>query len=125
MAKRAAWIFVIAFAIRALLPPGFMLAPGASGADLFQVVVCSSQGTKIVTVDEFGQPVEPNEHSDGESITCAYGPPPLAMTATAAVDVVVERWAERIAHDRARNFQLRRRPLAVRYARGPPIFLSI
>jgi hypothetical protein len=125
MGKRAGWIYLIAFVIQALLPPGFMLAPGASGSGVFEVVVCSSQGTKIVTVDEFGQPVEPNDQHNSESVTCAYGPPPASVTTISAVDAFVERKAERVAHDRAQAFQIRRRALALRYARGPPAHISV
>jgi hypothetical protein len=125
MHRRIAWIFLIAFVMRALLPPGFMLAPGAAGGGVFQVVVCSSQGTKLVTVDEYGQPVEPGNERAGESITCAYGPPPVAMANIAALDVAVEHKAERIAHDRARAFALTRNVIAARYARGPPSEVSI
>ena len=125
MRRRLTLILLIAIAIRALLPPGFMLAPADDGANGFQVVICTSQGMKLVTLDENGKPVEQRDGPLADSTACVYGPPPISLAAAAAVDFAVEMATARIAQDRARHFLLKRRTQEIHLARGPPRRASI
>jgi hypothetical protein len=48
-------LFILAFALRALVPAGFMLAPSAVGE--MTVVLCTGHGPQTITLDADGKPV--------------------------------------------------------------------
>ena len=66
------WLVLIAVAIRGLVPSGFMFAPDAAGG--FQIVICTGDGSKLVTLDD-GQLLlaDPDDVDDtGEPIGRIY-----------------------------------------------------
>jgi hypothetical protein len=65
-------LLVIAFAVRSLLPVGFMLAstPGDSGV---QIIICTGHGPQSWTLDERGVPHPAKSTSDAKS-NCPYAP---------------------------------------------------
>ncbi|MCB1511296.1 MAG: DUF2946 domain-containing protein [Hyphomicrobiaceae bacterium] len=118
--KRAICIFVIAFAIRALVPPGFMLISSASASTGLQIVVCTSQGLKLIGLDEHGKPIG-DDHQASHHGSCPYGPPPAALSNDFSLLLTLERIASRVEHDRQVEYRLRSRHRELRFARGPPL----
>ena len=124
--KWLAWVVMVALAIRAFVPPGFMFATNPSTGAL-QVVICTSQGFKLVTLDENGNPASQPEQQEkaGDAGTCAYGPPPVATTVDTSIDIAAERAVSIVENDRFQSYALKRRTRDVRLARGPPIPVSV
>lgn len=114
---------LIAFAMRAGVPPGFMVAVAEAGDGGIQIVICTTQTSNIVIVDANGEPVDPDGH-EAATPTCAYGPPPFATAAVDAVTGVIERTTSRILHQRTRAYAIKARVREFRLARGPPLQIS-
>ena len=62
-------LFILAFALRALVPAGFMLAPSAVGE--MTVVLCTGHGPQTITLDADGKPV-PAAPKQSQHTLCAY-----------------------------------------------------
>ncbi len=63
---------VVLFALRCIIPAGYMPVFDAKKQG-FNIVICTSYGAKEITVDETGQPVENTNHDDaGVSKTCPF-----------------------------------------------------
>jgi hypothetical protein len=62
-------IVVLAFALRSVVPVGFMLAPAATGE--LTVVICTGHGPAIVTLTADGKLV-PAKPKPGDHALCAY-----------------------------------------------------
>lgn len=65
MHRRAAvrLILLIVVALRSLVPAGFMLQDSEASAGSFEIVVCTSSGTKLLSFDDNGAPVTPASKS--------------------------------------------------------------
>ena len=62
-------LFILAFALRALVPAGFMLAPSAVGE--MTVVLCTGHGPQTIALDADGKPV-PATPKQSQHTRCAY-----------------------------------------------------
>ena len=62
-------LLILAFALRALVPAGFMLAPSAVGE--MTVVLCTGHGPQTITLDADGKPV-PATPKQSQHTNCAY-----------------------------------------------------
>ena len=75
MHRRATFnvILLLVLAVRSLLPAGFMLQAPDASARSFEIVICTSTGTKLITVDATGAPVHPASKSQHlEHGLCPY-----------------------------------------------------
>jgi hypothetical protein len=62
-------LFILAFALRALVPVGFILAPSAVGE--MTVVLCTGHGPQTITFDADGKPVPATPKQNPHTL-CAY-----------------------------------------------------
>lgn len=70
----SAWIvhvLLLAFALRALVPAGYMPDFGALSKGVYKVVICTSAGSKSITVDADGHSVPDNSGAHGDQ-PCAF-----------------------------------------------------
>jgi hypothetical protein len=63
----------LAFAIRSLLPVGFMLAVAPDDGGMPQIVICTGHGLQTWVLDEKGVPHPSKSDADKKS-TCPYAP---------------------------------------------------
>lgn len=116
-------IVVTAVLVRALIPVGYM--PGQDTAGAYTIVICSGFGTKTITVDQDGVPVQHGDENNTPSTNAEHCPfaPVLAGGAVPMVDSVVTLsftplpafpWTDRIGD---------RFALAKATSRGPPSFV--
>lgn len=70
-------VLVLAFALQALIPAGFM--PGSAMAGT-PVVICSGMGQKTVLLDGDGQPVGQQDDSDAGHAPCPWSVLPVSLT---------------------------------------------
>ena len=109
-----AWLLVTALALRALVPAGFMLAPGASGAEF---VFCAAGAAH----HHGGADGHSHSHGAGADPTCPFaqsaGPAPLPTLAAWVPPI------EAAAHDPAAPLSIPPAapgPNRVQSPRGPP-----
>ena len=117
------WLVLIAVAIRGLVPAGFMFAPDAIGG--FQIVICTGSGSKLITLDETGNPIEDHHGADHSSPCIFCSSAPLMFAAFVALPMAGVRTASRIANVEARSFRLKSGVREQNFARGPPLALSV
>ena len=117
------WLVLIAVAIRGLVPSGFMFAPDASGG--FQIVICTGDGSKLVTLDETGNPIEDHRDRDHSSTCIFCSSAPLMFAAFVAPPEAGVRRASRITNVKVRSFRLKSGVREQNFARGPPLALSV
>lgn len=71
-------VLVLAFALQALIPAGFM--PGSAMAGT-PVVICSGMGQKTVLLDGDGQPAEQQDHHGKDThAPCPWSVLPVSLT---------------------------------------------
>ena len=122
--RQMAWLIVMVFAIRALVPTGYMPGAVALTDGLLTVVVCTSSGAKLITIGDDGEPLtnpsnnEPDHDNAAEP--CPYGPMPACSLADHPIDLVTERASSTIERIRQMRFALARRHREIRQAREPP-----
>jgi hypothetical protein len=63
----------LAFAVRSLVPVGFMLAPSPDHSGSLQIVICTGHGPQSFVLDEKGVP-QPVKSSSADKNTCPYAP---------------------------------------------------
>jgi Protein of unknown function (DUF2946) len=64
-------MMLVVFAARCLVPAGFMLEASSSGDGTMTMVICTGQGTQMISVDADGKPLSPKPaHIDNG--LCAY-----------------------------------------------------
>ncbi len=63
----------LVFAVRSLVPVGFMLAPSADHSGSLQIVICTGHGLQSLVLDEKGVP-QPSKPSAADKTTCPYAP---------------------------------------------------
>lgn len=106
--RRLARLTLLLFALRALLPVGFMPDLGLLKQGGFQIVLCTAQGPTAVTVDADGEPVDPDggghDPADaafakdcpfGTAFAKAFDVPTLVATGFLAVPAAVATAAPR------------------------------
>ena len=64
-------ILLVVFAARCFVPAGFMLEASSSGDGTMTMVICTGQGTQMISVDADGKPVPPKPAHADTSI-CPY-----------------------------------------------------
>jgi len=69
---------LLLFALRCLLPPGFMLDPQALRDGLVQVTLCNGADTSVVTVDSEGRIVDEQPAGKAEGKACPFASPRIA-----------------------------------------------
>lgn len=115
-------ITLLALLVRAFVPSGYMLQADAAGN--FEVVICTENGFKTITVDAEGRPVESDgggqtEHSgDG---TCPFFLSSVSILAKSIPDIgdnapVYARITHFFAEERPTKVEI----LAINAARAPP-----
>ncbi len=74
MHRRAAVniIVLLVLALRSLLPAGYMVQASDAAAGAFEIVICTSSGTQLVTVGEDGKPVPASKSQHLEKGLCAF-----------------------------------------------------
>jgi hypothetical protein len=112
----------MAFAVRSLLPVGFMLAPAQAGDGAMSIVICSGLGPQILAIDADSQPVPAkSQHTDKNQGHCPFAG---ALAAEQSAPVAVESTARytamvyRVVRDLFRSTPL----IAATPTRGPPSF---
>lgn len=71
---RIAWlsqVLLTGLILRALIPVGFMPTFNHDGSGKFQIVVCTSTGNQLITLDSDGVPRNQQDHKLGEP-ACAF-----------------------------------------------------
>ncbi len=64
-------ILLLAFAVRCLIPAGFMPGQGQDG--VFSIVICTAMGTETILVDTDNNPV--SDHDDtANPLDCPFAP---------------------------------------------------
>src|SRR5690348_3507267 len=66
-------LIVLAFAVRSLLPVGFMLASSPDATGGLQIVICTGHGPQSWVLDDKGVP-HPAKTTTDEKTTCPYAP---------------------------------------------------
>ena len=79
--RRITAVLLIVLAMRALLPTGFMLQAANAADGSFEIVICTSGGTKVVTVDADGAPLPANKHYSDHGL-CAFAAAGAAAVVT-------------------------------------------
>ena len=118
-----AWIVLVALALRAMIAPGFMVAPAASDG-FATIVICPPQGMKLMAIGPDGQPRTAPGDADTSGATdggghCPFGSPPIAVAAEAPV-IEVSRDLIAIRHSERPTTPLIAYRARFRLARGPP-----
>jgi len=113
----------IAFALRSLLPVGFMLSASPVAGAMPEIVICTGHGPQSWVLDENGVP-RPAKSTADEKTTCPFAP---AGVATAHVETQyllshTVRYASVTYAITAEIFRATPKPGA-HSARGPPTFL--
>lgn len=71
--RRSLYLLIaVAFAVRSLLPVGFMLAASPAGGGI-EIVICTGHGPQSMTLDEHGVPV-PSKPPLADKSVCPYAP---------------------------------------------------
>ena len=69
--RSAASLLLLAFALRALVPIGYMPDFSATSKGVFKVVICSAMGAKTILLDVDGKPTPDQKNSDHDQ-PCAF-----------------------------------------------------
>lgn len=90
-------LLLAAVVLRALIPVGFMPDFSAAANGVFKVVICTASGTKYVTVDADGQPVDSaplsGQKAQHQDEPCAFaGLLPIAIAALEAPHLIVPQF---------------------------------
>ncbi len=114
----------LAFAVRSLLPVGFMLTASPDHGGGVQIVVCTGHGPQSWVLDEKGVP-HPSKSSADNKSTCPYAPVGAADTAQDAPQLLAHtvRYASVTYAITAEIFRATPKPGA-QSARGPPSSLT-
>lgn len=123
------WFIVFAVTVRAMIAPGFMIAPAVAADGLPTIVICTAQGMKLMVAGRDGQlqaakPAGTLDHmpggeAGGDSSSCPFGAPPAGMLADLP-PVDVQRDVIAIRHDARPTAALIAHRVRFRLARGPP-----
>ena len=109
---------LVALAVRALIPPGFMLASADASSGGLTVVICTAEGMQRVSLDADSNPVEV-PHPERADSACEFGPTPLGIAAhDPNADVVPPLPPAATAYWSHHQPPMRR--VSLRRARAPP-----
>jgi hypothetical protein len=113
-------VLLAVLALRSLLPTGFMVQASHDGNLPFEVVICTSSGMKLVTMDDEGKPA-PSKPQHVDNGLC-----PFAASGAAAVAAAEDRSLARTVTYAAVTYTLAAALFAetpkpgATSARGPP-----
>ena len=113
-------ILLVVFAARSFVPAGFMLEASSTGDGTMTMVICTGQGTQMISVDADGKPIPPKPAHADTSI-CPY-----SASGTAALAAFEPLTLEAQAYEAAVTYRLtaqiyRATPKpGATSARGPP-----
>ena len=112
-------------ALRALIPAGFMPDLAAAHGGSFQLVMCTPDGLKAVTVDANGEPGGPAPTPTPSHELCAFAAPVMGLEACPLALVVAWRGAVELIDSRTVRRDLSG-PLRWNWhgARAPPVRLA-
>jgi hypothetical protein len=113
-------ILLVVFAARCLVPAGFMLEASSSGDGTMTMVICTGQGTQMISVDADGKPIPPKPaHAD--SSLCPYSASgTAALAAIEPLTLEAQVYEAAVAYRlTAQIFRATPKPGATS-ARGPP-----
>jgi hypothetical protein len=71
--KAFAWVVMLAFLVRAIIPVGFMPDMDAAAKGIFKISICSMQGARNILVDAGGQPVKDHPAKKQADTFCPFG----------------------------------------------------
>lgn len=71
---------LVAFALRSLVPSGFMIAPAEAGDGSVEIVICTSAGQKTIHVSKDSAPSQGSEQDQAAQDLC-----PFAFTGTITI----------------------------------------
>jgi len=113
----------LAFAVRSLLPVGFMLAATPGHAGELQIVICTGHGLASVTLDDKGVP-QPTKSPTSAKDICPYAPVGAVAVDHATPHLLVRAvsYASLTYRITRERFQATPKPGA-QSARGPPTLL--
>jgi hypothetical protein len=117
-------LIVFAFAVRSLLPVGFMLAATPAYGGSVQIVICTGHGLETLTLDDKGVP-RPANMPAADSSKCPYAPVGAVAINHASPHLLarVVRYASVAYAITTEIFRATPKPGA-RSARGPPSSLT-
>jgi hypothetical protein len=113
-------ILLVVFAARSFVPAGFMLEASSTGDGTMTMVICTGEGTQMISVDADGKPIPPKPAHADTSI-CPY-----SASGTAALAAFEPLTLEAQAYEAAVTYRLtaqiyRATPKpGATSARGPP-----
>jgi len=83
-------VVLAVLALRSLLPTGYMVqAADAAAGTPFEIVICTSAGQKLVSVDADGTAPQPNKPQHVENGLCPFGAAGTAALAAASPESLV------------------------------------
>ena len=119
------WLVLVVLSFRALLAPGFMIAPATAAEGLASIVICTPNGMQLISVGRDGQPLRAAPDGSPSSADadnhCPFGAPPSALIAEAPY-IEAPRELVRIRHQLLPTHALIAPRMRFRLARGPPRF---
>jgi hypothetical protein len=113
----------LTFAVRSLLPLGFMLAAAPSQAGSVSIVICTGHGLQSLALDHDGTPLQKKSSSDNS--ICPYSSAGAVAIDSAAPQLLAQtvRYAS-ITHRITSDIFHRTPTSGATSARGPPATLA-
>lgn len=123
MSRAFSLLICLAFALRSLLPVGFMLAASPAHGGGLQIVICTGHGPETRILDEKGSPRPAQSAAD--KTTCPYAPVGAVTADHHAPDLLAHtiQYAAIAFAITAEIFHATPKPGALS-ARGPPTTLT-
>lgn len=115
----ALWVLLGVFALRALIPVGYMPDFGSLAEGTLKVVICSSAGSKTIALDAAGNPV-PSKHTGKADHPCAFTGMAVAAAPTADFELTAQGYGAHRFISPVLNRRALRRLGSVLGPRGPP-----
>lgn len=115
----ALWVLLGVFALRALVPVGYMPDFGSLAEGTLEVVICTGVGSKTIVLDDAGKPV-PSKHTGKVDHPCAFTGMAAAAAPAADLELVAQGYDARHFVSPVLNHHVLRRLGSVLGPRGPP-----
>lgn len=115
----ALWVLLSAFALRALIPVGYMPDFESLNGGALKVVICTGGGSKTLVLDAAGNPI-PSRHAHKVDHPCAFTGIAAAVASFADLEFIAQRYSSHRFVSLIANQSLLRNPGFVLGPRGPP-----
>lgn len=115
----ALWVLLGVFALRALIPVGYMPDFGSLAEGTLKIVICTGVGSKTIVLDAAGKPV-PSKHTDNAEHRCAFAGMAAAATPAVDLELVAQSFHPHHFSSPVLNHHVPRRLGSVLGPRGPP-----